>query len=128
MAIPLRPLPSFTVVRAQSGAVAVDPTTLSLANYPLDQLAAASLADEASFYWTQTGGNITDTIDIQVLIYDSENMRYLNGGTTGSITQNTVALVRVYGGLFAVRINAKTSTGSDARIYSASTYPAPPRG
>src|SRR5688572_18781568 len=83
--------------RSQSGSVAVDSSTLSLANYPLDQQASPSAADEIVFYWLQTGGVTTDNIDVQAIVYDTLNARYVVGPTSSAVALNTLTTIRVYG-------------------------------
>ena len=125
MALSLSPAPGFRVVRTQSGSVAVDSSTLSLANYPLDQQLEPNAADEIVFYWLQTGGNTSDTIDVQPLIYDVVNSRYVAGTTVTSVALNTVTTIRVYGARCQLRVAAKTSTGTDLRMLAASVYQSP---
>jgi hypothetical protein len=127
MSLPLALAPSFRVVRTQSGSVAVDSSTLSLANYPMDQQLDPAGADEIVFYWQQTGGNTTDTINVQALTYDVVNARYVTGETVSSVALETVTTIRVYGARFQLRVAAKTSTGTDLRMLAAAVYQSPTR-
>lgn len=116
--------PSFRMIRSQSGAIAVDPTGLTLSDYSLDEIQMPNGADDVLFYWTGqslTGG---DTLDIQAILLDSDNNRYAIGSTEASLAYETVAKISVYNSPFYLRVSAVSVTSAtDLRIWAGVTVP-----
>ena len=125
--INLEMVPAFKIVRAQTGTLAVDGSA-TLSNFPLEQILVTA-ADEILFYWTATAAGVPDTIDVEAILYDDQNLRYVTGPTVTGVKTSTTTKIQVFGTLFQLRISAKSSTSAtDARILAAAIFPPPRRG
>lgn len=130
MAIQLRLTPAYTVARTQSGPVVVDPTGLTIFDYPLDQVLSAGPAESVSFYWTGSSITSGDNVDIQVILLDVTNSRYIAGDTQAGLLPGLAAQTLVYGCPFTLRVTALSAgiTVKDLQILAAAILPPPTRG
>lgn len=86
--------PTYTAVRSETGAIAVDSATINDANYPQSKAVQPPAGAEAiSVYWLAGGGTVLgeDWLDLQILYRDAKlasGARWVEGPTRRGVRQH----------------------------------------
>jgi hypothetical protein len=124
MSIAVYPVPSFRSIRSQLGAATADSATLSLANYPLSELATSG-TDEMVVYWAARGAIPADTLTLQLLVFSALPEGYTVAGSL-VLAPTTLGVFQVFGGSFAVRIaSVSVSAASYVQIFAGAIFASP---
>lgn len=107
----------FLTHRNLSGAAAADPATLDDADFPPADAFFGHRCTSIWIYWTGTGGVLTETLDLQPLLRDGTNQRWVrNGGLLTLAKDRVVELSIQEAAQNFIRIDAEATAATDIQI------------
>jgi len=123
----LAPVPGFRSIRSQLGAASADPTVISIANYPLVQLASSS-SEDVAVYWTGRGTVPADTLTLELLILSATSDAYTVADSM-VLAPATLGVFNTSGAAFTVRIaSVSVSAATHIQLLAAALLASPVAG
>jgi len=127
MSLILKMTPMFGLVKVETGAIATDPTTYNLTNYPLEKV-IVSMGDQIQFYWEGLNVITADNLDFKIIAYDATNLRYVPIATVSGLNGNILSTVDVKGCPFYITVSGvHVTAAANLKVWAAFMLEAPRR-